>query len=406
MSRRLKKRFQEPFFPGVDIHQANDYADGVDLRYDPVNSQEKSMSLWRWAPWIEPVPPEHRVSLGEGDTPLLRSRRLGPQAGLTHLYFKLDMVNPTGSYKDRFAAVAISHMLAQGKRVCLATSSGNTGASLAAYCAAAGLPCHVALVDSAPPDKLAQMQAYGAILYRVQGFGSDPQVTEAVVQHIQEAGQASQAAAQVSAYSQSPAGMTGVQTISYELAEQLPEGIDHVFSQAGGGGLTLATTRGFTLLHQQGKLSRCPAVECVQPAGNDTIATPLRTGADRARAVACTTRISGLQVPSVIDGHEVIAACRQVGGTGHVVVDEEVWEVQTRLAREEGIFCEPAAVVPIAGALKAAREGYVRPDAVVVCLLTGFGFKDRASVERMTQNQQCPLIDHEELKRRLLASVG
>jgi threonine synthase len=359
------------------------------------------MSLWRWAEWIEPVQADCRVSLGEGDTPLARSRRVGPSAGLDGLHFKLDMVMPTGSYKDRFAAVAVAHMLAHGKRRCLGTSSGNTGASLAAYCAAAGLGCHIAVVDTAPPDKLAQMLSYGATLYRVKGFGTDPAISKEVFDLVRELGKAPDAACQVSAYQFSPAGMTGVQTVAHELAEQLPGGIDHVFCQAGGGGLTLATARGFARMKEAGKLQRLPAVECVQPEGNDTIAGPLRDGAEKARAVECTTRISGLQVPSVIDGDEVIAACRAVGGTGHVVTDEEVWEVQGRLAREEGIFCEPAAAVTVAGALKAARAGYLRRDAVAVCLLTGSGFKDRPSVERMTRERNCPLIDAEELRRRL-----
>src|SRR4051812_31743977 len=86
---------------------------------------------------------ERRLTLGEGDTPLLLSRSIGPRSGLKRLYFKVESANPTGSYKDRFAAAAISAMLAREKRQCLATSSGNTGASLAAYCAAGKLSCRI-----------------------------------------------------------------------------------------------------------------------------------------------------------------------------------------------------------------------------------------------------------------------
>src|SRR5215213_4887230 len=103
------------------------------------------MSIWRWADWIEPVPAEARLTLGEGDTPLVRSRAIGPAAGLPSLYFKLETVNPSGSYKDRFAAAAVSHLRASGRRQVIATSSGNTGAALAAYCAAAGVPCEIAI---------------------------------------------------------------------------------------------------------------------------------------------------------------------------------------------------------------------------------------------------------------------
>jgi threonine synthase len=179
-----------------------------------------------------------------------------------------------------------------------------------------------------------------------------------------------------------------VQTISYELAEQQPDGTDHVFCPAGAGGLALAVARGFRMLGGRG-----PAVECVQPEGNDTIATPLREGTDQARAVACRTQVSGLQVPQVIDGHEALRACRASGGTGHVVTDEEVWQAQARLACEEGIFCEPAAAASVAGLLRAAAEGRFAPEARVVCLITGSGFKDQPSVDRMLRDRTCPTID-------------
>jgi threonine synthase len=357
------------------------------------------MSIWRWAEWIDPVPEAARVTLGEGDTPLVRSRRVGPGCGLENLCFKLDCVSPTGSYKDRFAAAAISHMVARRQRRCFATSSGNTGAALAAYCAAAGIECHIAVVESAPGAKLKQMLAYGAHLYRVRGMGKDASVTEQTFATVRKHGSAPDAAVQISAYCQSPLGMSGVQTIAHELAEQAPAPIDHVFCQAGGGGLVLATARGFEVLREAGQIDRLPAVETVQPEGNDTIATPLREGRDRARAVTCTTAISGLQVPSVMDGDEVIRACRECHGIGHVVADADTWQVQARLAREEGIFAEPAGVITVAAALRAAAAGYLRREAVVVCLITGSGFKDPPSVDRMVPAAECPLVDVAELDR-------
>jgi threonine synthase len=353
------------------------------------------MSIWRFADRIIDVPEAARVSLGEGNTPLVKSRRLGSRLGLESLYFKLEYVSPTGSYKDRFAAAAVSHMVATGKTLCVATSSGNTGASLAAYCAAAGLACSIAVVETAPAEKLAQMLAYGATLFRVKGFGADAAATSRVFEAVRQRGTRPDAATQISAYRYSPAGMSGVETAAYELAEQLRGPIDHVFCPAGGGGLVLAAARAFT------RMGRSTAVECVQPEGNDTIATPLRQSAAKARDVTCTTRISGLQVPSVIDGDEVIAACRANGGTGHVVTDEEVWRVQALLAREEGIFSEPAGVVSVAGALKAAACGEVRRDAVIVCLVTASGFKDRPAVERMVRGRDAGLMDATEFEARL-----
>lgn len=315
------------------------------------------MSIWRWADWIDPVPEEARISLGEGNTPLIRSRSIGPSAGLKNLYFKLETVNPSGSYKDRFAAATVAHLRATGRRRCLATSSGNTGAALAAYCAAAGVRCEIATVETAPADKLRQMLAYGAELFRVRGFGLDPEVTQKTFALLQERGERGDAALVISAFRYCPVGMSGVQSISYELAEQLPERIDHVFCCAGGGGLTLAVARGFVRLHEMGRLKGAlPRVECVQPEGNATIAGPLRRGRDRAEAVTCTTAISGLQVPSVIDGDEVIPACRATGGTGHLVADDFVWQVQARLAREEGIFCGISSGANVTAAMKVAKR--------------------------------------------------
>ena len=109
--------------------------------------------------------------------------------------------------------------------------------------------------------------------------------------------------------------------------------------------------------------------------------------------MVCTTTVSGLQVPNVIDGDEAVAASRRSGGTGYLATDEEVWEVQARLAREEGILCEPAAAVPLAGALKAAAAGRLRSDAVIVCLVTGSGFKDTPSAQRMVAGRDPAVVD-------------
>ena len=113
-------------------------------------------------------------------------------------------------------------MLAAGQRACVATTSGNTGSALAAYCAAAGIQCNIAVVESAPLGKLQQMLAYGAHIYRVRRFGTDPEITTHVFDTLQRLGERPDTALQVSAFKYSPLGMSGVRTIGYELAEQLP----------------------------------------------------------------------------------------------------------------------------------------------------------------------------------------
>ena len=357
-----------------------------------------TMGIWRWSDWLIELPADARQTLGEGDTALVRSHAIGPSVGLKNLYFKLETGNPTGSYKDRFAVGAISDMVAKGKRRCIATSSGNTGSALAAYCAVVPqMTCQIAVLEKTPLGKLQQMMAYGAKIYRVRGMGLDPRVSNETIRVLQQLSDRPDTALQISAFRFSPAGMTCVQSISYELAEQIDGRIDHVFSPAGGGGLTLAVARGFDVLVAHGRLDVGAKIECVQPEGNNTMAGPLREGADQAVAVTCTSQISGLQVGSVIDGDETLAACRRTGGTGHVISDEAIWHAQARMAREEGIFCEPAGATSLAGALNACQRGSIDPDATVVCLVTGTGFKDPSSIERMLEGFESPLVNVSDL---------
>lgn len=342
--------------------------------------------IWKYHNLLPQVDEVCRVYLGEGHTPLVRSKKIGPALGISDLYFKLETVNPSGSYKDRFAAAAVGRLLQKGTRVCVATSSGNTGAALAAYCAAAGMLCLLVVVDGAPEGKMKQMQLYGAETLMVKDFGKDQAVTEEVFTSLQKIASDHGSTVQISAYHYAPEGMAGVETIAFELAEAVAGQKAHVFSPAGGGGLTLAVGKGFAKWKEEYPDFILPTVHCVQPEGNNTIAGALAAGENLATPVAkSTTTISGLQVPSVIDGNEVITMCRASGGTGHLVSDSAVFALQQKLAREEGIYCEPAGAVALAGALKAIKEGDISKEEPIICLVTGHGFKDPASVERIAR---------------------
>ena len=321
------------------------------------------------------ISPTNSIHLGEGHTPLIRSRAIGPEMGLPHLYFKLENLNPSGSYKDRFAARLINDMLAKGQKTCIATSSGNTGAALSAYCAAAGIRCIVIVVDGAPQPKLKQMQLYGAELLMIQDFGKSAGVTEQVFQELAKINAKADLPLPISAYKFCAVGMEGVETISHELMEQLEDEIE-IFVPAGGGGLTLAVARGVLSKQRQAK------VHCVQPEGNDTIASSLRKGYPAVAVPRSSTSISGLQVANVLDGQEVITTCRQLGGTGYTVEDEAVYQCHRNLAIKEGIFSEPAGAVALAGLEKAILLGEIDPDKKYVCLVTGSGFKDMETVDR------------------------
>ena len=316
----------------------------------------------------------NRISLGEGNIPLVRSRNIGPALGLPNLYFKLENLNPTGSYKDRFAAALVSEMAGNGQTQCIATSSGNTGAALAAYCAAAQIKCIIAVVDGAPMPKLKQMQLYGAELLMIDGFGTSAEVTSRVMDHLENLTKKRNLPLPISAYRFCASGMAGVESISHEILDVLGDAAE-IFVPAGGGGLTLAVARGVMAKNKPAK------VHCIQPEGNDTIATSLRTGVAAKSVGHSTTRISGLQVASVLDGNETIAACKTLGGTGQTVSDAAILRWHKELAFREGIFCEPAGAVALAGVEKAIFNGELDPAANIVCLVTGSGFKDMATVD-------------------------
>ena len=343
------------------------------------------MNIWELPLAIPPLKEAHRISLGEGNTPLIKSREIGRQLGLKNLYFKLETVSPTGSYKDRFAAFAISHMFMEGKKLCIATSSGNTGAALSAYCATAKIRCVIAVVDGITQAKAQQMLSYGAELYEIKNFGKDPHVTGNTFELIRKQGASENASLQISAYKFSPIGMTGVQSIAFELEEQL-QTINHIFCPAGGGGLTLSVARGFEILLKLKKIEHFPRIHCVQPLGNDTMASAIRKELNGGKEVQCETEISGLQVPNLLDADDVINHLKTRNGMGHLVEDDLIYSVQKTIASNEGIFCEPAGATALAGLYEAVKRDEVGANDHIVCLVTGSAFKDTISLGKMASS--------------------
>jgi threonine synthase len=327
------------------------------------------------------------VTLGEGDTPLVRSVRLGPRLGLVDLSFKLEICNPTGSYKDRFAAAEVTAVLDRRQAGCIATSSGNTGAAIAAYAARSGLPCAIVVNELAPAAKLQQMQSHGARVLRLKGFVVCPDVTQHVYRELEAFSARSGMSLVVSAYRYCPGGMAGVERISTELQQQHPT-LDHVFVPVGGGGLFTAVSRGFAFL---GSLS--PRVHAVQPEGCATVVAAFHRGDDEIRPVASTTRISGLSVPFDIDARTALSQLRRCRGTGILVTDDEVLEAQRLLMIEEGIWAEPAGAAALAGCIRALRDGTVAGRDSIVCLVTGHGFKDGDSLARAAAANPVALTD-------------
>ncbi|MBK9166151.1 MAG: pyridoxal-phosphate dependent enzyme [Bryobacterales bacterium] len=343
-----------------------------------------------------------QATLGEGNTPLVASHRIGPRLGLRRLLFKLEQCNPTGSYKDRFIAAEVTRVLAAGARGCVATSSGNTGSSLAAYAARYALPCAIVVNESAPSGKLVQMQAHGASLVRVRDFIDSAEVTQQVLATLSRMSQDGGLALIVSAYRHCPVGMAGVEPIGRELADALGAPPAHVFVPVGGGGLYSAVARGL-----EGSGAR---VHAVQPAGCLTVVAAWERGTTEIVPVRSATKISGLAVPFDIDAGRALEHLRACGGLGIPVEDPEVWTAQRLLLAEEGIYCEPAGAAALAGLLRALDGSRLGPstlaDEPVVCVVTGHGFKDPDSIAAAAAANPGVLLDAGELEAYLQARMA
>ena len=347
--------------------------------------------LWRYAPLLPVQEPADAITLGEGATPLVLSARLGPMLGLRRLWFKIEAANPTGSYKDRIAAVALSRAREQGRRGWLATSSGNAGAALAAYGARAGIAGVIVVPATAAPAKLAQIRAYGAHLIAVEGFGQSAAADAAVFDVLVAASAARDWALCITAHAFEPYALDGAKSIAYEVVEALGAAPDRVYVPAGGGGLAVSIARGFREWRDLKRAAHEPRLTIVQAAGCATIATAWERGRALAPAERVETAISGVQLADPPDGELLLAALRAGNGAAQALEDAAVFQAQARLAQEEGLFVEPAAALPVAGVIADVAAGRLRPDETVVCVLTGSGFKDRAALDRLANRSPAPL---------------
>ncbi|MTD58991.1 pyridoxal-phosphate dependent enzyme [Amycolatopsis pithecellobii] len=311
------------------------------------------------------------VHLGEGNTPLLPLSALASRLGMSELHGKLETVNPTGSYKDRVAAMSVSLARSQGLRGWIATSSGNAGVAMAAYGARAGLPGFLCLVASAPIEKKLPLVPYPVHVLAVSGIGhqGDGATGKRLFEEVRRAGEIHHLYLGVTAHAFNPQGMRGCDTIAYELAEQLPEA-SHVYVPVGGGGLVAAMTRGFA--HRE---MRVRTIAC-QPAGCAPIARFLEQEIVAPEVARCASEISGLQLPHPPDGLLAAESVLRSGGWGTCAEDTAVLAAQRLLVETEGVFVEPAAAVPLAALIADLENGRIDRDARVVLVLTGAGWKD------------------------------
>lgn len=316
------------------------------------------------------------ITLGEGDTPLVALPRLGAEIGLPRLLAKLENVNPTGSYKDRIAAVSLTLARERHLRGWIATSSGNAGMALAAYGARAGLPGVLFTVPTMPREKLLPLLALGVRLHGVEGlgFGAARAAEQALFAAVSACAERYGLFLGVTAHKFNPDGMRGADTLAYELHAQAPD-VRAVYVPSGGGGLAAAIGRGLSDAGAKAGLVVC------QPAGCAPIVSFLSGACDTPVVDRCDTMISGLQLPSPPDGLLAAEWVRKSGGWGTAVDDSAAAEARFMLAQSEGVFVEPASAVALAAVIRDRREGRLAAGDEVVLVLTGSGLKELKSVE-------------------------
>ncbi len=312
-------------------------------------------SMWRYA---AALPVARRVSLGEGLTPLVPVETAGMR-----FHAKLEYLNPTGSYKDRGTAALLSHLLAGGVEAVIEDSSGNAGASLAAYCAAAGVRARIYVPVAAPAGKKRLIERFGAALVEVPG----PRAAAT------DAARQAARAVPYASHAWSPLFIAGQMTCAWEIWEQMGRRApDALVVPVGYGGLLLGLARGFGALLAAGLIERLPRLYAAQAAACDPLVRAWERGGPVTAAAQGTTVADGITVALPLRADELLRALRASGGAALRVSDEAVLAAQAALARR-GLLVEPTGAVGAAALADACR--LAGADAEIVVPLTGSGLK-------------------------------
>ncbi|HEV8598259.1 MAG TPA: threonine synthase [Gemmatimonadales bacterium] len=325
--------------------------------------------MWRMRSFLPLEPLEHPVTLGEGDTPLLAVARLGARIGLPLALVKDESVNPTGSFKARGLAAAVTRAAAAGATGFTLPTAGNAGVAAAAYGARAGIPVRVYAPQTTPPMILAQITAFGAELHLLDG-------------HIGDCGRASRAyAAESGAFDLStlrePYRIEGKKTLGLELAESLDWTLpDAIIYPTGGGTGLIGMWKAFLELRDAGWVTgSLPRMFTVQAAGCAPVVRAFEAGASRADPWQDPwTVASGLRVPAPLGDRLMLQALRESGGGAVAVNDADLVEEARQGSRLEGIDFAPEGGASIAAARVLRERGVLRPEHRVVLFNTGAGW--------------------------------
>jgi len=315
--------------------------------------------LLNHARYMEFYPVKSIVSMQEGGTPLLKSRSIGPKLGLD-LWFKMESANPTGSFKDRGSSVEVARALGYGAKNVVCASTGNMGASVAAYSAIAGLHCFIFVSKAATHIKMEQILAYGAKVFHI-GSGYTG------VMHLAERVAARRDFFLLGDYLWR---REGTKSVGFEIMEQAKP--DWIFTPAGNGTLASATWKACREFKAVGLAKAAPKMAVVQAAGCSPLAKAWRTGRIEPQHNARTVA-QAIECESPIDGERVLVAAKDSKGFVAAVTDAEILRAREALAEHEGIFTEPSGAVALAGLLRNTDKA--TKGERIVCIVTGHGLK-------------------------------
>lgn len=302
------------------------------------------------------------ISLGEGNTPLIRLHNIPRALGKDiDLYAKFEGSNPTGSFKDRGMTMAVSKAVEEGSRAIICASTGNTSAAAAAYAARAGITCFVLIPEGKIAlGKLAQAMMHGSVVIQIEGnFDDGMRLVKQVADE----------APVTIVNSINPFRLQGQKTITFEIVDELGFAPDYHCLPVGNAGNISAHWMGYTEYAERGISRTRPVMAGYQAAG----AAPFILGkmVDEPETIATAIRIGHPQ-----SWDKAWSAQKESNGWFDRFSDEEILAAQRLLAQREGIFCEPASAVSVAGALHDIEIGKIKEGSRVVCTLTGQGLKD------------------------------
>ena len=325
--------------------------------------------VWRFREVLPAIAQSHAITLREGNTPLYELPACARSAGVQHLYAKHQGMNPTGSFKDTGMTVAASFARQDGFRWVACASTGNTSASMAAYAARGGMRSLVLIPDGKVSwSKLSQSLDYGAVTCQLRtDFDGCMRVLNEVVQRMPV----------YLLNSVNPYRLEGQKTAAIELLEQFDwQSPDQVIVPGGNLGNSSALGKAFLEMKELGLISSLPKVSVIQAEGANALVRTLRENGGRELiSVQAETMATAIRIGQPASWKKAVRVIQATGGTAEQVSEIEIAQAKAEIGAE-GVGCEPASAVTLAGLKKLVKQGFVKPSESVVLILTGHLLKD------------------------------